>query len=82
MDTLACNAWVLQGPDAVTFENLSLAHFLDKADQLAACAEKVKALNAQVWCQPISFLFMYKGSGTHQRLQAYPLKGMVCCAYA
>ncbi|KAL3130926.1 hypothetical protein ABBQ38_000251 [Trebouxia sp. C0009 RCD-2024] len=38
---------VTKGPDAVTFENLSLAHFLDKADQLAACAEKVKALNAQ-----------------------------------
>ena len=44
--------WCLQGPDAVTYENLSLAHFLDKADQLAASAESVKALNAQVcFCQ-------------------------------
>ena len=32
----------------MTYENLTLAHFLDKADQLAACAEEVKALNAQV----------------------------------
>jgi len=38
----------LQGPDAVTFDNLTLAHFLDKADRLAGCAEEIKALNAQV----------------------------------
>ena len=38
----------MQGPDAVTFDNLTLAHFLDKADRLAGCAEEIKALNAQV----------------------------------
>ena len=38
----------LQGPDAVTYENLTLAHFLDRADKLAASAEEIKALNAQV----------------------------------
>lgn len=38
----------MQGPEAVTFENVTLAHFLDKAQQLAACAEQVKALDAQV----------------------------------
>ncbi|DBA90074.1 TPA: hypothetical protein ACH3X2_004335 [Trebouxia sp. C0005] len=38
---------VTKGPDAVTFDNLTLAHFLDKADRLAGCAEEIKALNAQ-----------------------------------
>lgn len=38
----------MQGPDAVTFDNLTLAHFLDKADRLAGSAEEIKALNAQV----------------------------------
>ena len=40
----------LQGPEAVTFDNVTLAHFLDKAQQLAACAEQIKALDAQVLC--------------------------------
>ena len=38
----------MQGPDAVTYENLTLAHFLDKAERLAASANDIKALNAQV----------------------------------
>ncbi|KAL0047749.1 hypothetical protein WJX82_010930, partial [Trebouxia sp. C0006] len=38
---------VTKGPDAVTFDNLTLAHFLDKADRLAGCAEDINALNAQ-----------------------------------
>jgi len=38
----------MQGPDAVTYDNLTLAHFLDRADRLAGCAEEIKALNAQV----------------------------------
>ena len=39
---------LLQGPEAVTFDNVTLAHFLDKAERLAACAEDIKALDAQV----------------------------------
>ena len=46
LGTFSCD--VLQGPDAVTYETLTLAHFLDRADRLAACAEEIKALNAQV----------------------------------
>ena len=40
-------SWV-QGPSAVTLETLTLAHFLDRAAQLAASAQEIKALDAQV----------------------------------
>ena len=38
----------MQGPSAVTLETLTLAHFLDRATQLAASAQEIKALDAQV----------------------------------
>ena len=38
----------MQGPSAVTLETLTLAHFLDRATQLAASAQDIKALDAQV----------------------------------
>ena len=39
---------LVQGPSAVTLETLTLAHFLDRATQLAASAQEIKALDAQV----------------------------------
>ena len=41
-------AYWVQGPSAVTLETLTLAHFLDRAVQLAASAQEIKALDAQV----------------------------------
>ncbi len=37
----------MKGPDAVTRDNLTLRHFLDKADALIAKMEEIKKLDAQ-----------------------------------
>ncbi|KAK9815706.1 hypothetical protein WJX72_008353 [[Myrmecia] bisecta] len=42
-----------KGPTAVTIETLTLAHFLDKAEALAAAAEEIKALDAQAQAEGI-----------------------------
>ena len=39
----------------MTFDNVTLAHFLDKAEQLAASAEQIKALDAQVYTPLTSY---------------------------
>lgn len=36
-----------KGPGAVSIENLTLAHFLDKAEALAGSAAAIKALDSQ-----------------------------------
>lgn len=35
---------------SLTKETVTLAHFLDKADLIIANVEKIKALDATVWC--------------------------------